>query len=78
MPKLSLRASLKRKTVHVFRQKIKAKKFEALNIQSKLAVYFTISHSVQTDLNIHICFVMRDTNAYGVPGSRGKVPKTPG
>ena len=33
---------------------------------------------VQTDLNIHICFVMRDTNAYGVPGSRGKVPKTPG
>ena len=34
--------------------------------------------SVQTDLNIHICFVMRDTNAYGVPGSRGKVPKTPG
>ena len=46
-----------------------------------LVLYTNISalrYAVQTDLNIHICFVMRDTNAYGVPGSRGEVPKTPG
>jgi hypothetical protein len=38
---MKLRASLKRKTVHVFRQKFKATKFVNIKIQSKLDVYFT-------------------------------------
>ena len=42
---MKLKASLKRKTVHVFSQKVKATKFVNIKYSKKLAVYFTISHS---------------------------------
>ena len=50
---MKLIASLKRKIVHVFRQKIRKRTKHLINIQSKLAVYFTISHSKSI---LHIFF----------------------